>query len=59
MADQLTTEDLDLVLQALGYQKQVFTDYKDYPSDEFKRVQIARVESTIEKIRAIRKGRSH
>jgi hypothetical protein len=30
MADRLTTEDLDLILQALGYQKQAFADYKDY-----------------------------
>ena len=50
MADQLTIEDLDLILRALGYQKQAFTDYKDYPSNEFKRIQIARVESVIEKI---------
>jgi hypothetical protein len=56
MTDQLTREDFDLVLQALEYQKQAFADYKDYPSYEFKRSQIARVESVIEKIRAIRKA---
>ena len=55
--DQLTTEDLDLILQALGHQKQAFTDYKDYPTYEFKQAQVARVESVIEKVRAIRNAR--
>jgi signal recognition particle subunit SEC65 len=57
MADTLTTEDLDIILEALGYKKQAVTDYKDYPSYEFKRAQIARVESAIEKVRAIRNAR--
>ncbi len=56
--DRLTNEDLDLIVQALRYQKQAFADYKDYPSYEFKQAQIVRVESVIEKIRAIRDARS-
>lgn len=59
MADQFTREDLDLILQALEYQKQAFADYEEYPSYEFKRAQIARVESVIEKIRSIRKATPH
>jgi signal recognition particle subunit SEC65 len=58
MADRLTIEDLELILEALGYQQQAFTDYRYYPSEEFKRSQIARVESVSAKIRAIRKARS-
>lgn len=57
MTDQLTREDLELILQALEYQKQAFADYKDYPTAEFKRTQIARVEGVIDKIRAIRNAR--
>lgn len=59
MIDELTTEDLELILQALGYQKQAFADYKDYPSYEFKQAQIARVEGVIEKVRAIRNAKPH
>ena len=57
MTARLTTEDLDLILQALEYQKQAFADYKDYPSNELRRIQNARVESIIEKIRVIQDAR--
>lgn len=59
MRDQLTTEDLDLILQALGYQKQAFADYQDYPTYEFKQAQIARVESVIEKVRSIQNAKPY
>ena len=55
MAEPLTIEDLDLIFQALGYQKQAFAEYKDYPTYEFKQAQVARVEDVIEKVRAIRR----
>ena len=56
MTSKLTTEELDLVLEALAYKKQAVVDYKGYPSYEFKQTQIARVEGVIEKVRAIRKA---
>ena len=56
MTDQLTTEELDLILESLRYTKQAFTDYKDYPTYEFKQARVATVESVIGKIRAIRKA---
>jgi hypothetical protein len=55
----LTAQDLDLILQALEYQKQAFTDYKDYPTYEFKQAKVARVETIIGKVRAIRNAGPH
>lgn len=52
--DQLTREDLDLIVEALGYKKQAVVDYNGYPSYEFKQSQLARVESVIAKVRAMR-----
>jgi hypothetical protein len=54
MPDRLTTEDLDLILESLRYKKQAVVDYKNYPSYEFKRAQIERVENVIEKVRLLR-----
>ena len=56
MTDQLTTEDLDLILESLRYTKQVRSEYK-YDSYEFKQAQVARLEGVIEKIRAIRNAK--
>jgi hypothetical protein len=56
MTDQLTTEDLDLILESLRYTKQVRSEHK-YDSYEFKQAQVARLESVIEKIRAIRNAK--
>lgn len=56
MADQLTTEDLDLILESLRCTKQARSEYK-YESYEFKQGQVARLESVIEKIRAIRNAK--
>ena len=55
ITDTFTIEKLDLILQALGYQKQAFAKYKDYPTYEFKQAQVAGVEDVIEKVRAIRR----
>lgn len=54
MTDQLTGEELDLILESLRHTKQAFSDYKDYPSYEFKQAQVAKVESVIKKVRSIR-----
>jgi hypothetical protein len=54
MTDQLTTAELDLILESLRRTKQIFSEYKDYPSYEFKQTQVASVDSVIEKIRGIR-----
>lgn len=53
MADQFTKEDLQLILEALGYRRQAVADYRDYPSYEFKQDQIRKVETVIKKVRAI------
>jgi hypothetical protein len=57
MTDQLTTDELDLILESLRYTKQAFSSYKDYPTDEFRRQQVARVDTVIEKIRGIRNAK--
>jgi hypothetical protein len=54
VADQLTLADLDLILTSLEYTKKHFSEYRDYPSHDFKRERIATVEGVIEKVRALR-----
>ena len=53
MTTNLTGEDIAFLLESLEYTKLKF-ESTEYPTYEFKREQIARVESVITKLRAIR-----
>ena len=55
MPDQLTLADLDLILTSLDYSKKHFSEYQEYPSEDFKRARIASVEDVIAKVRALRR----
>jgi hypothetical protein len=54
--EDLTLEELELILTSLDYTKQKFQSYSYYPSYEFKQQRIAEVKIIIEKVRAIKKA---
>jgi hypothetical protein len=56
MSSYLGADTLDLILTSLEYSKRHFSEYQDYPSEEFKRARIASVEGVIAKIRALRRN---
>jgi len=54
--NELTLEEIEIILTSLDYTKQKFQSYTDYPSYEFKQQRIAEVKKVIEKVRAIKKA---
>ena len=53
---KLTKSDCELLLQSLGYTKQAFSNYKHYPSYDFKLERMSCVDRLREKIITIKKG---
>lgn len=53
VAETLTDDDLDLILTSLSFTRRAFQDHP-YDSYEFRREQLARVDSVAEKMRRIR-----
>lgn len=51
---ELTASDYDLIIRSLGYATEHFRKYHGYPSEEFRQIQIADVESVIKKIRDLK-----
>lgn len=54
MNSELTIADLDIILESFRYSKKAYSEYQDYPSNDFRREQIERVEQVERKIREIR-----
>jgi hypothetical protein len=54
--DELTAEDISLILESLRYTKEKFANYDRYPSEEFRRSRMADVEAVVAKIRRLRNG---
>jgi hypothetical protein len=50
---ELTTEDCSTIIESLNYTIQKFRDYGGYPDETFRRSQIARVEATRDRVRAL------
>lgn len=55
MDEQLDIRDLNVILESLRYSKQRIADYPDHPSYQFKQQQLAPIEETMRKVRALRK----
>jgi hypothetical protein len=53
MTDNLTRDDIDLILESLKCYKDRIENYKDYPSYEFKQQQMRRAEAVIAKIKGL------
>jgi hypothetical protein len=51
---ELTASDCDLIIRSLGYTAARFREYDGYPSEEFRQIQIADVESVIKKVRDLK-----
>tara|TARA_B100000780_G_C21023631_1_gene410313 strand:+ start:699 stop:878 length:180 start_codon:yes stop_codon:yes gene_type:complete len=54
MNEELTKADLDFILTSLDYTKLKFEYYQEYPSYEFKRKELERVEKVIAKVRKLK-----
>jgi hypothetical protein len=52
----LTPGDFDIIFEALRYAKRAFTDYTQYPGEDFRRMQIERVDRAVEHLRELQKG---
>ncbi len=57
MTNQLTLEDLDLILESLQYKKEAYRDSEKHPDYEFKQSQLKRVDDLADKIRSIIKSK--
>jgi hypothetical protein len=52
----LTGEDYELIFQSLRYTKEKFQNYDKYPDEDFRRSQIAAVESAVAHLRELQQG---
>lgn len=53
MVDEVNVSDIDLVIECLGYYK-MHIQHGDYPKTESRRERLERVESVLNKMRALR-----
>jgi hypothetical protein len=51
----LTPSDFEIIFESLGYAKRAFTDYIQYPDEDFRRMQIERVDTAVEHLRELQK----
>ena len=51
MQGQISSEDVELVIESLGHYKMHIENYQVYPSHQFKQQQIHRVEAVIAKMK--------
>lgn len=58
MDDLLNDSDMDVIVDSLNHYKAHIENYSGYSSYEFKQQQLARVESAIQKVRALQKSSS-
>lgn len=54
MNNQLTTDDIDVIMESLKYSKRAIEDYQNHPTHEFKRNQLERIETALTKLRSLR-----
>tara|TARA_Y100000588_G_C13966598_1_gene801091 strand:+ start:520 stop:696 length:177 start_codon:yes stop_codon:yes gene_type:complete len=54
MSTKLTITDLDVILESLAYSKKAYTEYQDYPSNDFRQKQIDKVEQVEMKIKVMK-----
>ena len=52
----LTPNDFETIFESLRYAKRAFTDYTQYADEDFRRMQIERVDTAVEHLRELQKG---
>ena len=55
MDDELNDTDLAMILECLSYYKKNIEEYQGYPNEDFRRLQIQRVETVTHKVRSLRR----
>jgi hypothetical protein len=55
MENSLSKEEIEFLIESLGYTKQKFEAYNDYPSPQFKKERIDKVNQLIQKLRETKK----
>jgi hypothetical protein len=56
--DNLTPDDWSVIIEALEYSKRAKAEYREYPSEEFRSKQLARVDEVLAKAREARASSS-
>jgi hypothetical protein len=51
----LTPSDFEIIFESLRYAKRAFTDHTQYPDEDFRRMQIERVDTAVEHLRELQK----
>ena len=52
----LTPSDFEIIFESLRYAKRAFTDYTQYPDEDFRRMKIEGVDTAVEHLRELQKG---
>lgn len=52
----LTEGDFEIIFESLRYTKQTFSNYDKYPDEDFRRAQIARVDTAVEHLRELQRS---
>jgi hypothetical protein len=52
----LTPSDFEIIFEALRNAKRAFTDYTQYPDEDFRRMQIERVDTAVKHLRELQEG---
>lgn len=53
--EELTLEDIDLIIESLEHTKQAVREYTDYPDYEFKQQRLAAAQRAQDRMRALKK----
>lgn len=56
MTNQLSIQELEIILESLTYTKKTFEDYDKYPSYEFKIKRINEINDLISKVKSLKKN---
>ena len=54
MAEQLTKQDYEYILECLEYTRRAYREYRDYPSEDFRQQQLERLSAVVSKLRGLR-----
>jgi hypothetical protein len=52
----LTPSDFEIIFESLPHAKRAFTDYTQCPDEDFRRMQIERVDAAVEHLRELQQG---
>ena len=54
MNNELTAEDIDVILESLKYSMRTIADYQGHPTPDFKQNKLDRIQAALAKMRSLR-----